>query len=690
MKALRDEERARALRAEIWKHRRLYYVDARPEISDGEYDALEKELLEIESRRPELVTPDSPTQRVGFPIDGDLPQVAHSEPMLSLENVYSQGEVLEWERRFKKAAGVDAGEKVEYSVELKIDGVSVAVLYEGGVFVRAVSRGDGRSGEDITAGVKTVRSLPLRLAEPFERIEARGEAFFTRKVFDEINEKRAASGQPLFANPRNSAAGTLRTQDPAVIAARPLEIHFWQALSINGVVPERQHLGLLQVRQAGLLTNEHGKVCVGIGEVLDYISHWETRKKELAYEVDGIVIKVDRRDLQQKAGQTSKAPRWAVAFKYPAEQATTVLSGVSIQVGRTGALTPVALLEAVSLAGTTVSRATLHNFGEIERRDIRIGDTVIVEKGGEIIPKVLGPVLGKRPEGARAIVPPDRCPECGEPTSREKADEVVVRCTNPNCPARVRESLKHFTGRQAMDIEGIGPALIDQLVDGALVRDLADLYRLDTEKVISLERMGEKSAHALLREIEKSKSQPLHRLLFGLGIRHVGASAARKLSDHFGNIERLAAVARSDEGREALEEIEDIGPEIATSVMDFFRSSSGRRLIEKLMAEGVRTEAQIAPTREHGVFSGKSVVLTGTFANFGRADLKSLLESLGAKVKTSVSKKTDYLLAGADPGSKLAKAQELGVKVIGEVDFQEMIRDFSNSPAFGEEDSDDG
>ncbi len=668
--------RAEELRREIWRHRYLYYVLARPEISDAEYDRLERELAALEKEFPELVTPDSPTRRVGYPVTGEFPQVRHTEPMLSLDNAYSAEELREWEERLRRAAGLPADEEIEYSVEHKIDGVSVAVIYEGGVLVRAVSRGDGVVGDDITGNVKTIRSLPLRLNEPYRDLEARGEVFFPRAAFERLNREREEAGEPPFANPRNAAAGTLRQQDPAVVAARPLDLHFWQAVTIDGRRPERHSAGLDELMRAGLRTNPHRRIVRGLAAVLAYIEEWRERRHDLDYEIDGIVVKVDRVDLQRKAGATSKAPRWAIAFKYPAEQAVTRLRGVTWQVGRTGVLTPVAELEPVRIAGSTVSRATLHNLDEIRRRDVRIGDWVIVEKGGEVIPKVVGPVREKRPPDARPIRPPRKCPVCGEPVVREEG-EVALRCINPSCPARLKESLRHYARRTAMDIEGLGRALVDQLVDRGLVRDVADLYHLDAGTLAGLERMGRKSAENLLRAIDRSRRQPLHRLLFALGIRHVGERAARVLASHYGSMDALLAEVGREDAEERLASLPDIGPETARSVVEFFRSPAGRRLIERLREAGVRMDEPGGGSAAggEGPLAGKTVVVTGTLSRWTRSEVKEALEAAGARVASSVSRKTDFLVAGENPGSKLAKARELGVPVISEEELARMLEE---------------
>ncbi len=675
--ASRAAARAAELRDALWRHRYLYYVLARPEIADGEYDALERELQQLEAARPELVTPDSPTQRVGFPVQGDFPQARHTEPMLSLENTYDEGELTEWEARLRRAAAIADGEPVQYSVEHKIDGISVAVIYEDGVLVRAVSRGDGSTGEEITNNVRTIRSLPFRLNAPFRRLEARGEVFFPKDGFLAMNREQEEAGKPLYANPRNAAGGTLRQQKPENVARRRLELHFWQAVQVDGERPVRHSEGLDLLARAGLLTNPFRRVVPDFAGVLEYVEAWRGKRQDLPYEVDGIVVKADAQDVRQRAGATSKAPRWAVAFKYPAEQATTVLEDVLVQVGRTGVLTPVAALTPVRLAGSTVARATLHNYEEIARLDLRLGDTVVVEKGGEVIPKVVGPVPAKRPADAAAPVPPTACPVCGEPVVRNEG-EVALRCVNPVCPARVKEALRHYARRTAMDIEGLGPALVEQLVDGGHVKDVADLYALEAGALAGLERMGGKSAANVVAQIAASRTRPLSRLLFALGIRQVGERAAKTLARHFHTLDRLVAEAQREDAAARMALLPDIGPETTASLLAFVRGAAGRALLDKLVAAGVRVdEPEAAPLAADGPFAGKVVVLTGTLAGFSRDEAKARLEAAGARVSGSVSRKTDYVVAGADAGSKLDKARELGVAVLGEDEFTGMLGDAS-------------
>ncbi len=666
-------ERAEWLKSELWRHRRLYYLEASPEISDAEYDRLEAELRQIESAHPELVSSDSPTRRVGFPVEGDFAKAEHSEAMLSLENVYTAEELEEWESRLRRAAGLEDDELIEYSVEHKIDGVSVAVTFRGGELWRAVSRGDGHVGEDITANIRTIRSLPLRLGAGISGLEARGEVYFPRGAFEALNDHRRAAGETPFANPRNAAAGTLRLQDPETVAARPLALQFWQAARIEDEVVTSHAEALRVLERAGLITSRSHRLVSGLSEVMAYIDEWESNRAELDYEIDGVVIKADRFDLQSRAGSTARAPRWAIAWKYAAEQATTRLTGVTIQVGRTGVLTPVAELEAVFLAGSTVSRATLHNFEEIARKDIRVGDLVVIEKGGEVIPKVVAPVLQQRDDKALAIEAPQTCPACGDAVEKESG-EVAVRCVNPACPARLREALRHFASRAAMDIEGFGPALIDQLVERGLVRDMADLYQLEAGTLADLDRMGETSALKLVAQLAASRKRPLHRLLTALGIRHVGARAARVLARSYRTLDALVEESAREDAAERFAELDDIGPETAGALVSFLRSSSGRALLDRLRANGVDCVEGADEEADHeSVFSGKTVVITGTLKHWTRSEAKQSLEAAGARVSSSVSSRTGFLLVGEGAGSKLEKARSLGVTIIDEEDAKKML-----------------
>jgi DNA ligase (NAD+) len=675
----RDREKARrraeTLRGEILHHRKRYFVDDDPEIADAEYDALESELAALEEAWPELVTPDSPTQRVGAEPSEDLPTVEHRRPMLSLDNSYDEGEVAEWDRRLKRVLDLAEDEALSYVVELKVDGLSLSVLYEEGLLVRAVTRGDGRRGEAVTPNARTIRSLPLRLLEPVARLEARGEVFFPLSEFERTNREREEEGEPPFANPRNAAAGALRQLDPAVTARRRLDLFLWNLEEEEGREPASHWEGLERLRGLGLRANPTARRVEGVAAVLDYCAQWRERRGELEYDIDGVVVKLDDRELQRRAGSTSKAPRWAVAVKFPAQQATTRVRDIVVQVGRTGALTPVAELEPVSLAGSTVSRATLHNEEEVRRKDVRVGDTVLVEKGGDVIPKVVKVVASRRCRGARRWVMPAACPVCSTPVWRPEG-EVLARCPNPSCPAQFRESLRHFSRRTAMDIEGLGTALVDQLVGKGLVRDLSGLYRLDRETLAGLERMGEKSAENLLAQLEASRARPLSRLLFGLGIRMVGERAAAVLAREFGTLDALAETARSEEGRARLEEIHEIGPKIAEAVARWFSEERNRELVERLREAGLSFEEpreELAAVPSGAALAGMRVVLTGTLPGLTRQEARRLVEAAGGTVAGSVSGKTDLVVAGADPGSKLRKARELGVEVVDEAGLRRLL-----------------
>jgi DNA ligase (NAD+) len=660
--------RAAELRALIAHHRKLYYVDDDPEISDAEYDRLERELRELETKHPELVAPDSPSLRVGGEPAEGFTEFRHSAPLLSLDNAYDDQELGEWEARLLRALG---GRRPSYVVEPKVDGISIAVHYRDGLLERGVTRGDGVTGEDVTPNVRTVRSIPLRLAGPPASLEARGELFMSRSSFKELNRKRLEAGEPPFANPRNAAAGSVRLLDHRVTAERRLDCFFYGLASFQGASPARHDLGLALLRDLGLKTNPLNETCSGLDGVLSFVDRLRELRGELDYEIDGVVVKVNETELREIAGSTSKFPRWAVAVKYPAEQATTRVRAISVQVGRTGKLTPVADLEPVRIAGSTVSRATLHNEDEVTRRDVRVGDTVWIEKAGEIIPQVVKVVVSRRPDDAEPFAMPSACPVCGAAALREDG-EVARYCTNVACPAQLREKLLHFASRAGMDIQGLGEALVNQLADGALVRDVADLYGLRTEQLETLDRMGRKSAANLLERIEGSKSRPLRRLLFALGIRHVGERSARLLSAEFGS---LAALGEAEP--EALEALDEIGPKTAAAVRHFFEQQDNRDLIVRLERAGVLTSTPgwegRASAAATSPFAGKTVVLTGALPGRSRSEAKALIESLDGRVAGSVSRKTDLVVAGAEAGSKLDKARKLGVSIVGPEEFEAML-----------------
>lgn len=661
--------RAEELRALIAHHRKKYYVDDAPEISDAEYDKLERELVEIESRHPELRTADSPTLRVGGEPSQAFVAFRHRSALLSLDNAYSEAELREWEARLARALGEAAQ---GFVVEPKVDGLSIAVHYRDGRLERGITRGDGTTGEDVTPNVRTIRSIPLRLLQPVPFLEVRGEVFMPRAAFQELNRRREEDGEAPFANPRNAAAGSVRLLDPRITASRRLDCFFYQWAGAEGIeAPRAQDEALAQMRALGLRTNPMNRRCEDLDAVSAAIEALRSRRRELDYEIDGAVVKVDDLDTQRRAGATSKFPRWAVAYKYPAEQARTRVRDIVIQVGRTGALTPVADLEPVLLAGTTVSRASLHNEDEVRRKDVWIGDMVEIEKAGEIIPQVVQVLKDERSPDARPFVMPDRCPACGSAAVREEG-EVVARCTGVACPAKRREALLHYASRGGLDIQGLGDALVDQLIEKGLARDVADLYRLDVETLAGLERMGKKSAANVLAQIEASKGKTLSRLLFGLGIRHVGERAARVLASALGSMDSIAAAPA-----EGLETIPEIGPKTASSLRLFFEQPANRELLDRLRSSGVAMtagpdEARLAAPAE-SPFRGKTVVLTGTLPGRTRDEAKEIVERLGGRVSGSVSKRTDLVVAGEEAGSKLEKARALGVTVIGQEEFERLV-----------------
>jgi DNA ligase (NAD+) len=661
--------RAGALRRLIAHHRKRYYVDDAPEISDAEYDALERELRGIEEAFPDLVTPDSPTQRVGGEPAEAFRAFRHRTPLLSLDNAYSEADLRAWEERLARA--LEGERPARYAVEPKVDGLSIAVAWRDGVLERGVTRGDGVVGEDVTSNVRTIRSIPLRLTRPVAFLEARGEAYMPRAAFEELNRQRAEAGEPPFANPRNAAAGSVRLLDPRITASRRLDCVFYVLAEIEGEAAPPSHLERLSLlRELGLRTSPLNEACSSLDEALRRVARLEEKRRALDYEIDGAVVKVDDTALHPRAGATSKFPRWAIAYKYAPEQATTVVRDIAVQVGRTGALTPVAELVPVQLAGTTVSRATLHNEDEVKRKDVRVGDTVFIEKAGEIIPQVVSVVLAKRPKSSRPFVLPARCPVCGSAVAREEG-EVASRCTGATCPAKRRLALLHFASRAGMDIEGLGEALVDQLLAKEMVEDAADLYRLDPDALAGLDRMGKKSAANVLEEIEASKSRPLHRVLFALGIRQVGERAAKDLASAFLSMQALAEASE-----ERLQAVEEIGPKTAASLRLFFEQPRNRELVRRLAGAGVNMRATREERARPGAaspFAGKTVVLTGTLPGRTRDDAKEIVERLGGKVSGSVSRKTDLVVAGDEAGTKLDRARELGIAVIGPDEFERMI-----------------
>jgi DNA ligase (NAD+) len=659
------------LRNEIRRHEDLYYLQDSPEISDLEYDQLLSKLQALEEAHPELITPDSPTQRVGGrPAEG-FPEVLHRRPMLSLDNSYNIDELRAFDQRCQKLA---EGRKLEYVAELKIDGLSLSLQYENAVLTRGVTRGDGRIGEEVTQNARTIRSVPLRLKSDARKIdgevEVRGEVFTPLDVFRKTNAEREEQGEPRFANPRNAAAGAIRQLDSRLVARRKLDMFAYDLL-VGGNKPFPTHWRALEwLQQAGFRVNANKKLCKSIDEVIEFANEMEKLRDELSYEIDGLVVKVNSTALQDEFGSTQKAPRWAIAYKYPARQASTKVLSIVVQVGRTGALTPVANLEPVFLAGTTVSRATLHNEDEIERLGLKIGDWVMIEKSGEIIPKVLSVIKSKRTGKEKTFKPPTHCPVCGSEISRIEG-EVVARCVAADCAAQLVGRLLHFASRRAMRIEGLGDVLAIQLVEANLVKDVGDLYDLTLEQVAGLPRMAKKSATNLLEQIEASKSRDLANLIYALGIRHVGERTAGILAQHFGSLASLANATT-----EELDDIPEIGLTVAESVRDWFDDEGNRKLCDRLRAAGVRTElAKQSSVQVDERFAGKQFVLTGKMEGYTRDEARELIEARGGRVNSSVSKKTDFVIAGDDAGSKLDKATALGIDVIDEVGFKRMLEE---------------
>ncbi len=680
------ERRARELRDAIRHHEERYYIHNAPEISDEAFDQLLHQLEALEADHPELVTPDSPTQRVGGRAVEGFATVQHLVPMLSLDNTYNDEELRAFDERVHKGAGIPETARVAYVAELKIDGLSLALTYEHGRLLRGATRGDGTLGEDVTMNVRTIRSIPLSLrGGPTGRIEVRGEAYLPRESFERMNREQAEAGEPLYANPRNTAAGTMRNLDPSLVARRELAAFVYQLVTAdeNGEPSFRTHNDTLKAFSSwGLPVEPHWRSCDGIDEVVAFCEEWADKRRSLAFETDGVVIKVDDLPLRQRLGTTAKFPRWATAFKFPAQQANTKLIRIGVNVGRTGAVTPYAELEPVFLAGSTISMATLHNAEDIERKDVREGDTVVIEKAGDVIPKVVAPVPSLRPEGAERWQMPTTCPECGS-TLRRDEEEVVWRCENTSCPARLRRSLEHFASRGAMNIEGLGASLVDQLLEQRLVNDFSDLYHLTPEVLENLvvtpkeprsdravpRKLG-KVGRNVFEQVQRSKGNDLARLIYGLGIRHVGEKAAVTLARH---LRTMPAVL--DASRDVLEAVPEIGPVVADSIRSFADEPHNRTLIERLAAAGVSMDTSLPePSREAaGPLAGRTFVITGTLAAMTRDEAATKLTNLGATVSSSISKKTSALIAGEEAGSKLEKARRLGVEVLSEADFLKLI-----------------
>ncbi|MEW6684838.1 MAG: NAD-dependent DNA ligase LigA [Candidatus Edwardsbacteria bacterium] len=655
------KKRIEKLRQEILYHNKLYYVLNQPVISDYEYDQLVKELEKLEKQFPELITPDSPTQRVGGEPLIEFTTVEHKVPMLSLDNTYADSAVLEFDERVRKGL---RSEKPEYTVELKIDGVAIALLYENGVFVRGATRGDGYKGDDVTLNLRTIRSIPLRLTttkKELQNIEVRGEVYLPRAEFERLNEEKEREGEPLFANPRNATAGSLKLLDPKLVAQRKLNIFIYGVGESPRGEFKTHYETLMALKEAGLRVNESVKLCKDIELAIEYCNLWEKERDNLDYEIDGMVIKVNLFAQQERLGHTQKSPRWAIAYKFPARQASTKLKEIILQVGRTGTVNPVAILEPVEVSGSTISRATLHNEDEIRRKDIRIGDTVLIEKGGEVIPKVVRVVPEKRTGKEKNFVMPKTCPSCGGPIKRDES-EVAWRCENIACPAQLKRRIEHFAFRGAMDIEGLGTAMVEVLVDKGLVKDYGDIYYLKKSDLLNLERMGDKSAQNLLDGIEKSKQNPFYRVLFALGIRHVGIHAARILAERFGSLKALKEAKFED-----IATIYGLGGILAQSVVDFFANKRNLAVLEKLERAGVQLSEEKKVKAQP--LSGKTFVITGTLENFTREQAQELIISLGGNVSSSVSQKTNFVVVGKEPGSKYTKAKELRVKILNEEEF---------------------
>jgi DNA ligase (NAD+) len=656
------EREIEELRDSLRRHEHLYYVLDQPEISDAEYDVLMRRLQALEAQHPELVTPDSPTQRVGGKPREGFVKVPHSSPMLSLDNALNEAELREFDRRVRDLLG---GQSFEYVAELKLDGLSMAAHYQDGRMYQAVTRGDGLVGEDVTENARTIRSMPLKVKSSLPAFEARGETIMPRKSFEKLNAEREKQQLAPFANPRNAAAGALRALEPSVTASRRLE-YFAYFLLVDGRFFYDSHWESLDaLEKMGFKVNPRRNKCGDLDQLLEFCREWESKRESLPYEIDGVVVKVDSVRQQQALGWTAKAPRWAIAFKFPAQQRSTTIENIEVQVGRTGTLTPVAHLAPVTVGGVTVTRATLHNEDEIARLGVEIGDEVLIERSGDVIPKVVRVV--KQGAERRPFRMPKHCPVCGGEVVREEG-EAASRCINTNCPARLKESVSHFAARGVMDIDGMGDVLVDQLVSRGLVKSVADIYKLTLEQLLELDRMGQKSAEKILKNIDASKKQPLPRVLNGLGIPFVGERTAQILAETFGSLD---AIAQADE--EVLQQAEEVGPKVSESIRQFFHEPRNRELVERLRKAGLTFEHALRK-KTGGALAGKTFVITGTLPNLAREEAKARIESAGGKVTGSVSKKTDYVLAGADPGSKLDKANQLGIPVLGESDLLALLK----------------
>ncbi|MDD4562640.1 MAG: NAD-dependent DNA ligase LigA, partial [Syntrophomonadaceae bacterium] len=656
-------KRINELRQELRKHEYHYYVLDEPLVSDAEYDQLMQELRQLENEYPELITPDSPTQRVGGQAAEKFTPVIHRRPLLSLDNAFSLAELQEFNRRVSRVAAA-----ISYMAELKIDGVSIVLVYQDGVLVNAATRGDGLVGEDVTNNIKTIRNIPLRLRDNLSRLEVRGEIYMPKQEFLRLNQEKEEKGEKVFANPRNAAAGSIRQLDPGITASRALAAFIYDIIYIEGQEIYNQQEALDFLKQQGFSVNPEARYCNDIDAVYAYSQEYQERRHDLPYEIDGVVIKLNPMAERETLGQTAKSPRWAIAYKFPAEEKETRLLAVEINVGRTGIIAPTAILEPVSLAGTTVSRASLHNFDLLREKDIRVGDLVLVHKAGDIIPEIIKPIAELRQGREQKIEPPGNCPACGSRVIRFEG-EVAYRCENINCPARLKESLIFFASRPAMDIDGLGPSVIDQLVEKKVVEKVDDLYYLTEDDIASLDRMGAKSASNLIQAIADSKARPLYRLVTALGIRHVGSRTARILTAHIYEIDRFNEVSE-----EQLMSIPEIGPRMAESIVKFFREPRNQETIARLKAAGVNT-MEVEGSTGLKPLAGKTFVLTGTLESLTRNEASEKIEALSGKVSGSVSKKTNYVVAGSEPGSKYDKALQLGVTILTEEQFLKMLEE---------------
>jgi len=672
--------RAEELRRRLNYHNYRYYVLDQPEISDAEYDRLMRELQEIEAAHPELVPPDSPTQRVGAAPAEEFGSVEHRTPMLSLGNAFGTDELTAFDQRVKRMLGLSASEALDYVAELKVDGLAVSLTYDNGVLSVGATRGDGLRGEDITRNLRTINTIPLRLLDSANApalLEVRGEVFLSRDEFERINQEREAAGEPLFANPRNAAAGSVRQLDSRVTAGRNLDMIAHGLGLADGRTFDTHWDRLEFLRACGFKVSPHAQVCHSMEQVVAFCNHWGENKHDLPYDIDGVVVKVNSVNLEERLGYVSRSPRWAVAFKYPPEEETTVVRDIIVSVGRTGAMTPVAVMDPVTVSGSTVSRAVLHNEDEVRRKDVRIGDTVVIRKAGEVIPEVVSVAASKRTGKERPFHMPKRCPVCGAEAERLPG-EAVTRCTGIACPAQIKERILHFASRGAMDIEGLGPALVDQLVERGLIHDPADLYFLTHDQLAALDRMADKSAANVIAAIENSKRRPFDRLLTALGIRHVGQHVADVLAANFGSLGDIQAASKGGQAS-SLPHIEGIGPVIAESIAVFFRQAQTKTLIAKLRKAGVvpapraRSALAAGGARPAGPLSGKTFVFTGELSGYTREQAEELVRRLGGRASSSVSKQTDYVVVGESPGSKHDKAQRLGVTILDESAFRELI-----------------